>query len=279
MSHFFRRKRSVPQSGPGSKRPKTAKRPFGGYYVWYNANGNVSVRCHSDMVPTKEELSRPMFCAHYYSRKEAIAHRNDVLTIYTDGSSRKGNQESGYAVFWGVDDTRNTSSYGTGTNNYMEACAIIDALEKWEASGHQWGPFRTLRIYTDSNLTISATQKPNDWFRRLWEPNGERHTRKNYDLYERIVRLQDAAPEGSVDLLHVRAHVGIYGNERADQMASGNTGTKCIEKPLTTQQKAIEASRLAASLWKQASEEKDCDIIASIYDAAKFVVSTTEALQ
>jgi len=200
------------------KRIYKKKKKFEGYYVWYNDIG-VAVREHDELPP--EDMEGPIHCAHFDTRKKAIAKPFNELTIYTDGSSKNNNRDSGYGVFWGIDDIRNVSMRMVGTNNAMEAQAMLHALEQWHVMPRD--DFEKLVIYTDSNLTMNAVAEPGDWFRRIWEPNGESETRKNYEVYEKIVRLLDKEP--NVSIRHVKSHIGIYGNERADDLA-GKAGSE-----------------------------------------------------
>ena len=61
---------------------------------------------------------------------------------------------------------------------------------------------------------------------RRWERNGWRTARRrrvsHTDIWQRILRwlrLFRDSPEREVTVTHVKAHVGVFGNERADELA------------------------------------------------------------
>ena len=79
-----------------------------------------------------------------------------------------------------------------------------------------------LIVHSDSRLCIDGINK---WL-PLWEADGWTrmgHRLENTDLWKVIKRVLSAVasrPDFSVKFNYVPAHVGVYGNERADRLAN-----------------------------------------------------------
>jgi ribonuclease HI len=110
--------------------------------------------------------------------------------------------------------TNNSDIHGTrlGTrcsNNQAEQLAIVKALEAIESIDIPENSPRTIDIFTDSRITLDLLQKANN---------------HNYLIEEIIKGLShlDRA-NWTIGISWVKAHVGIYGNETADQLAKAAT--------------------------------------------------------
>lgn len=141
------------------------------------------------------------------------------IIVFADGSSL-GNPGKGG---WGVvvvyhDDKSKVVELGGGekhtTNNRMELTAAINALEfsyKLRAKSYK------LIIHTDSRYVIHGITK---WVKK-WEINKWVGTNKkevlNKDLWMKLGKL---AKGKDIEWKHIRGHVGIAGNERADFLAT-----------------------------------------------------------
>lgn len=136
--------------------------------------------------------------------------------IFADGSSI-GNPGPGG---WGVVMVRGKKVLELGggekrtTNNKMELTAAIEALRvvnKLQVTSNK------LTIHTDSSYVINGITK---WIRG-WEKNKWIGTNKkeilNKDLWKKLGKL---AKSKKIEWKHVRGHVGIAGNERADFLAT-----------------------------------------------------------
>ncbi|VDM39147.1 unnamed protein product [Toxocara canis] len=160
-----------------------------------------------------------------------------VPVVFTDGAcSSNGHQgaKAGIGVFWGDDHPDNVSeplASGPPTNNRAELSAVITALK----TAHEKKLSRII-ICTDSNLLIKSM----NWWIDTWRKNGWKTANggdvKNKDL---IVELDgwltkvkascfELNPhraficfkcECIVHFEHVAGHAGIYGNEKADELA------------------------------------------------------------
>ncbi len=139
-----------------------------------------------------------------------MENKNKIY-IFTDGSSL-GNPGSGG---WGaiVVTEEKVKELGGGekiaTNNRMELSAIIAALRN-VASDSQ------IILHTDSSYVINGITKwVHGWKRNNWK-NSEKEEVKNRDLWEELV----AVTEGKkIEWKYVAGHVGVVGNERADEIA------------------------------------------------------------
>lgn len=161
-----------------------------------------------------------------------------MITIFTDGSSR-GNPGPGG---WGaIVATGNAAAGGTAgrvnelggreehtTNNRMELRAVVEALN-FVAAGDgaknaaNFSGEIAATIYTDSSyVKRGATQ----WLAR-WQASGWRSTTKkdilNRDLWEALAAAMAAVEARGVRLTWklLGGHIGIPGNERCDEIATG----------------------------------------------------------
>lgn len=145
--------------------------------------------------------------------------------LFTDGSSL-GNPGPGG---WGVvvvskndygDPKGRVTEIGGGvkhtTNNKMELTALIEGLGRL---GDEKG---TLTIYIDSQYVIKgATQWSHGWKKRGWITMGKTPV-ENRELWEELLLLLEVRKKfGKIIWQYVPGHVGVEGNERADQIATG----------------------------------------------------------
>jgi ribonuclease HI len=100
------------------------------------------------------------------------------------------------------------------TNNEMELMAALRALEKLKDD------IRPVTLFTDSVYVIRGiTQWVWGWRNRGWT-TAEGEPVKNKSVWEQLVRVTTArGPEGKVEWLYSRGHVGTPGNERCDEIA------------------------------------------------------------
>ncbi|CAG8616322.1 20047_t:CDS:2, partial [Racocetra persica] len=127
-------------------------------------------------------------------REVSVVLNNSKIQVWTDGLSFNNGTKKAQAdigVFWKDNDPNNLSKRLPGseqTNNRAEIYAIIRTLEICE------NKTKPLEIMTDSKYIISIIK---DWAEK-WEKNRYMKT---------------------VQLVHVRGHLGNYSNEQADRLA------------------------------------------------------------
>ncbi|KAF9403226.1 hypothetical protein BGX21_006222 [Mortierella sp. AD011] len=156
---------------------------------------------------------------NYISVNGVRVAASDTIVIYTDGSSlsngRVGSQ-AGLGVFFGVNDPRNISERLEGepqTNQRAELMAVYRALD---AVGNDTAP---IEIRTDSMYTINIITKWSDgWIKNNWR-RGDGGKVQNRDIIEPLITKIKNRP-GPIKWVHVRAHVGTFGNEMADKLAN-----------------------------------------------------------
>ena len=168
-----------------------------------------------------------------------IYDRGQPTIFWTDGSCRDNGMPFATAG-WGV-CVHNSDTLGEffgalpgniQTNNRAELAAVEAALQLAWTSHHD-----NCIIRADCNLAclaIDNTEKEWAWRRALgvsgwmsrWERNGWRTAKgrrvSHTDIWKRILRwlrLFRDSPDRNVTVTHVRAHVGVFGNERADELA------------------------------------------------------------
>ncbi|KAJ3972292.1 ribonuclease H-like domain-containing protein [Lentinula raphanica] len=185
------------------------------------------------VIPRTKVEVRPEHSVKSSSSKEP-------LVVYCDGAC-KGNGKigsvAGIGVWWGHDDPRNLAERcpGDQTNNRAElvVCQVyrysnLPLIKAYISQAicrvFETTPFRKslLTIKTDSKYSINCF---NSWFSN-WEANGWRKSDgteiKNLDLIRYIYVLLRARFQfkQSVELVYVKGHAGIVGNEGADSLAN-----------------------------------------------------------
>jgi ribonuclease HI len=150
--------------------------------------------------------------------QEEIAEATSDTVIFCDGACEPnpGNAGSGMAVYrqgelaqlwYGLHNPR-------GTNNTAELSALHRALLLAEA---EIDTGRTVAVRSDSSYGLNAISKwAAGWEKRGWRRAGGEIM--NLELIQAIYAVY-CRIESQVQLRHVKAHVGIEGNELADRMA------------------------------------------------------------
>lgn len=144
-----------------------------------------------------------------------MENKNKIY-IFTDGSSL-GNPGSGG---WGaiVVDGESVREFGAGekytTNNRMELSATIAALRNVSSASLST---RQIILHTDSSYVINGITKwVYGWKRNNWKTSQKEEV-QNRDLWEALLATADAK---KIEWKYVAGHVGIAGNERADEIAT-----------------------------------------------------------
>jgi len=147
-----------------------------------------------------------------------------MLTIYTDGSCIGNPGPGGWAYLIESDSPgfnqnggplENSGHCTSTTNNRMELMACIEAINALVAIG----PIvNTACLRTDSRYIVDGLTSwlPN-WKRNNWK-TATKTPVKNMDLWIRLDALVGSSPI-QIRFEWVKAHSGIAGNERVDQLA------------------------------------------------------------
>jgi len=134
------------------------------------------------------------------------------VIIHTDGACLGNPGPGGWGALLSYGGREREISGGEveTTNNRMEMCAAIEALETLREPCE-------VELHTDSRYLQQGILEwlPN-WKRRGWRTAAGAPV-KNADLWQRLER---AAGRHAVDWRWVKGHAGHSGNERADALAS-----------------------------------------------------------
>ncbi|GMM50293.1 hypothetical protein DASB73_012510 [Starmerella bacillaris] len=200
-------------------------------------NGDIILL--SETAEEKAQEASPL----YKTFKTYAEHRDfydslnyEVQRVYTDGSHFKSSQSSGYAVYWGDQDPRN--SYGPVPNKGImssakaEEYALLIALLQIKGEN---SPSKRYEVYSDALWVI---QDVASWYRRWSQPDcpvGWKSPITAQNSHREILRvaaglLWDLRFRGvPVSIYHVRSHTGVPGNEKADLLAKlGATSNQTI---------------------------------------------------
>lgn len=174
-------------------------------------------------------------------RRSGPVDRNSGLVIYTDGACEPNPGKGGWAFVVyrdGVETHFECAGDIATTNNIMEMTGVIKALE-WLLSAESR---RFARILSDSQYVVKGCNEwRHSWKKREWQRVSDRQSKrlepiKNVDLWRRLDGLLTVAP---VKIEWVKGHVGILGNERADELSNSGRAS------------AIDAARRLAVIEEQ----------------------------
>ena len=152
---------------------------------------------------------------------------SNTVIIFADGSSLGNPGPGGWGVVVVYNDNLKfkiqnlkVTELGGGekhtTNNRMELTAAIRALEFISTLKAKRS---TLVFFTDSSYVINGITKwVSGWKKKNWIGTNKKEV-LNKDLWMKLAKL---AAFFNIEWRHVRGHVGITGNERADFLATMN---------------------------------------------------------
>lgn len=147
-----------------------------------------------------------------------------MITVYTDGSARGNPGPGGYGAI--VIGSENVVELGGRedhtTNNRMEMRATIEALRFVQKTNLLVRQDLTkkdeqVHIKTDSQYVLKGmTEWIDGWQKRNWIGSNKKPV-LNRDLWEDMLEASNGL---TVTYEYVRGHIGIAGNERADEIAT-----------------------------------------------------------
>jgi len=146
-----------------------------------------------------------------------------LVRVYTDGScvgNGKAGCFAGIGVFYGPDDPRNVSwvlTKGKPSNQNAELQALFLATEEGDRMLRE-GEAERVHIHTDSQYGIHcATTWYANWVRNGWVNSAGKPVAHREWIEPTANRL--ALWKGRLALIKIKAHVGLWGNEQADELA------------------------------------------------------------
>ncbi len=135
-----------------------------------------------------------------------------IVTIYTDGACRGNPGPGGWGalLIFGENEKEIFGGETETTNNRMELCACIEALDQLSRRCQ-------VRVFTDSTYVKDGIQSwLRNWKRNNWKTAAKKPV-KNRDLWEKLDQL---SARHDIEWRWVKGHAGDVGNERADQLAN-----------------------------------------------------------
>lgn len=155
------------------------------------------------------------------------------LVIYTDGACEPNPGAGGWSFVVYRDGKEIHHEFGGDlnmTNNIMEMTAALMAL-RWFASR---GIVEPVRIYSDSQYTVKGCNEWRlGWKRKGWS-RGPGKPLANVDLWK---ALDEALALVPIKLDWVKGHIGVAGNERADELAEiGRQSVLVLQEPSIIEQ-------------------------------------------
>lgn len=148
---------------------------------------------------------------------KADEEEEEYVKIYCDGacSGNPGNAGSGLAIY--SSKKKPVLLYGAyeevGTNNIAELNALHQAL----IIASQTHSENIISIYSDSKYAIDCITtwaygwKANGWTKKGGEIKNLELIIESHNLYEKL--------KNKIEIIHVKGHSGVEGNELADRMA------------------------------------------------------------
>lgn len=138
-----------------------------------------------------------------------------MIIIYTDGSARGNPGPGGWGAIV-IGETRVTELGGREvhtTNNRMEMMATLEGLRFVKKQN----PGSAVHVKTDSQYVLKGmTEWIINWQKKNWIGSNKKPV-LNRDLWEQLLEVSEGL---RVTYEYVRGHIGIAGNERADEIAT-----------------------------------------------------------
>ncbi|XP_066271698.1 ribonuclease H1-like [Branchiostoma lanceolatum] len=220
-------RRSGYQASPSTQRPSPSSytsRPSGyqarpsPYMRKRSLSPAASVQAAAINIEHQSAKRTKLLDSNFNTRESisGFTYQDGAAVVYTDGCCTDNGfhgARAGIGVYWGPGHERNTSAKlpGRQTNNRAEIHAARHAIESAKEMG-----LAKISLHTDSQFLINGITK---WIHG-WKKNGWKlSTGKPVQNKEDFQNLDSALEGIDVQWVHVRGHVGIPGNEAADELA------------------------------------------------------------
>jgi len=143
--------------------------------------------------------------------------KNGYIHVYTDGSCENNGRagaRAGCGIFWADGHPWNNGIPASrATNNAAEIEAITEAVKKAHAEG-----IKKLKIHTDSKFALQCVNEwMSGWKKKGWKTATGQPVKNRAEL--EVLDRAITESEIKISWEHVRGHIGIHGNERADALA------------------------------------------------------------
>jgi ribonuclease HI len=154
----------------------------------------------------------------------ATAADDDTIVIYTDGACSGNPGPAGVGVvLQRADEVVEMSEYiGSGTNNIAELTAILRGLQELRDDERE----RLIHLYTDSGWSLGVLI--GGW-------KAKANLELIAEIKEHLVRLP------RIELLKIKGHAGLEGNEEADRLATMAVRRETSMKRARKRSRAAEA--------------------------------------
>jgi len=150
-------------------------------------------------------------------------HEKKIYDIYIDGSD-KGNRV-GWSVFWSYNDQKNLNDIMKGNDatcaraEVMALYRVLCQLDFFIKVDTTVQFNNIFNIKSDNMYVVNAFNKwVNNWIKNGWKTT--KGDVAHIDLWSEIYQFK-LKYNNIVNISHVPAHSGIYGNEMADLLAKG----------------------------------------------------------
>lgn len=149
--------------------------------------------------------------------------KKEYIECYTDGGCHNTGLHKGVGA-WAfyirdnLSDKYHQASSGhlNTTNNEMELMALCRLLHFLIENKKTELP---IKVYIDSRYVVYNINEGNyvNWMYNGWV-TGEGLPVKNSKVWEEVIKLYNKF--SNIELIHIRGHQGIYGNEKCDQLCT-----------------------------------------------------------
>lgn len=148
---------------------------------------------------------------------------SDMITIYTDGSSRGNPGRGGFAsivVFGNETHVEHGGKFDHTTNNKMELKGVIEGLKIVLTRGV--GSYKKVHVNSDSKYVLQGiTTWIHGWQKNNWK-TAAKGAVMNQELWQELDNVQQAVLKLGVEIewAYVKGHSDNKWNQRADEIAT-----------------------------------------------------------